>query len=322
MTIHECQKHLLGAVQHYGTALQLGQKHVYQALPRLLAMWLEFTSLENGTGSNHVNTQDYLFVNQGLMNELMVTLSSKIPEHLFYTALPQLISRVIQQNVDTLKNATLIIRNVLAKYPQQAMWSCGWLRFSKSEEKKKVGEEIFQAAPKLSKRNEREESNQNLLNASKSLFQFFISLAHFMPKGTHTAVKMKVPNFDMELRNFIPPIQAALSLCPGALEGPVTTDVFPSFVPRMMAFNPEIKIMQSKAKPKKVSIFAVSSPVASRETLPIDGRSIPDDAGEMHFLFKQEAKCDLCKDSCVQDLNNVINRLLASRKGLSGPNSR
>lgn len=27
-------------------ALQLGQKHVYQALPRLLAMWLEFTSLE------------------------------------------------------------------------------------------------------------------------------------------------------------------------------------------------------------------------------------------------------------------------------------
>jgi len=45
-SIQECQEHLLGSVQHYGMALQLGQKHVYQALPRLLAMWLEFTSLE------------------------------------------------------------------------------------------------------------------------------------------------------------------------------------------------------------------------------------------------------------------------------------
>lgn len=322
MTIHECQKHLLGAVQHYGTALQLGQKHVYQALPRLLAMWLEFTSLKNGNGCNQGSTQDFFIVNQGLMNELIVTLSSKIPDHLFYTALPQLISRVIHQNVDTSKIVALIIRNVLAKYPHQSMWSCGWLRFSKSEEKKKIGEEIFQAAQKLLKRNQRDKSNQNLLNASKSLFQFFITLAQFMPKGTHSAVKMKVPTFDTELRNFIPPIQAALSLCPGALEGSVSADVFPSFVPRMRAFNPEIKIMQSKAKPKKVSIYAASSTVASRNSLPTDGRALPEDVGEMHFLVKQEAKGDLRKDSRVQDLNNVINRLLASRKGSSGPNSR
>lgn len=45
-TVEECQDYLLGAVQHYGMSLQLGQKHLYQALPRLLAMWLEFTSLE------------------------------------------------------------------------------------------------------------------------------------------------------------------------------------------------------------------------------------------------------------------------------------
>lgn len=44
-TIEKSQEYLLSSVQHYGMALQLGQKHVYQALPRLLAMWLEFTSL-------------------------------------------------------------------------------------------------------------------------------------------------------------------------------------------------------------------------------------------------------------------------------------
>lgn len=48
--IQECQDNLLSSVQHYGMALQLGKKHVYQALPRLLAIWLEFTSLEGGSG--------------------------------------------------------------------------------------------------------------------------------------------------------------------------------------------------------------------------------------------------------------------------------
>jgi hypothetical protein len=51
-SIQECQEHLLGSVQHYGMALQLGQKHVYQALPRLLAMWLEFTSLEGRSSTD------------------------------------------------------------------------------------------------------------------------------------------------------------------------------------------------------------------------------------------------------------------------------
>jgi serine/threonine-protein kinase ATR len=133
---------------------------------------------------------------------------------------------------------------------------------------------------------------------------------------------MKVPTFDTELKNFIPPIQAALSLSPGALEGSTDIDVFPSFAPRMRAFNPELKIMQSKAKPKKVSIFAVPSTVARRDPLPMADHSIAQDVGEIHFLVKQEAKGDLRKDSRVQDLNNVINRLFASRKGSSGPNSR
>ena len=50
-SIEVCQEYLLGSVQHYGMALQLGQKHVYQALPRLLAMWLEFTSIGDDTKS-------------------------------------------------------------------------------------------------------------------------------------------------------------------------------------------------------------------------------------------------------------------------------
>ena len=133
---------------------------------------------------------------------------------------------------------------------------------------------------------------------------------------------MKVPRFDCDLKHFIPPVQAALSVSPGALDQSATADVFPSFVPRMRTFNPELKIMQSKAKPKRVSIFAVpASTAAQNNTLSAHSGPIAQDAGEMHFLVKQEAKGDLRKDSRVQDLNNVINRIFAGRKGSSGPNS-
>lgn len=45
--------------------------------------------------------------------------------------------------------------------------------------------------------------------------------------------------------------------------------------------------------------------------------SKPKIVGEFHFLIKQEAKGDLRKDARVQDLNNVINRLLKSSKDTS-----
>ena len=49
------QEYLVRSVNHYGMALQLSQKHVYHALPRLLALWLEFTSLETDKVASAVN---------------------------------------------------------------------------------------------------------------------------------------------------------------------------------------------------------------------------------------------------------------------------
>lgn len=85
----------------------------------------------------------HLRENQDRMNNLIKSFASKIPEHVFYTAIPQLISRIVHGNADTSKNVALILRTVLVKYPHQSLWSCGWLRFSKSKEKKQAGDVSF-----------------------------------------------------------------------------------------------------------------------------------------------------------------------------------
>jgi hypothetical protein len=126
-------EYLIDSIKHYGVALTLGEKHVFQALPRMLAMWLEFTSQTD-------SADDGWYESQEQMNKIINSFASEIPEHVFYTALPQLISSVVHANEETSKNVALILRNVLARYPGQAMWSCGWLRFSKNSQKKKAGE--------------------------------------------------------------------------------------------------------------------------------------------------------------------------------------
>ena len=128
------REYLIDSVKHYGMALTLGEKHVYQALPRMLAMWLEFTSQPFDVDDPGMNAS------QDLVNKIINSFASDISPHLFYTALPQLISSVVHINEETSKNVALILRNVLARYPGQAMWSCGWLRFSKNDQKKKAGD--------------------------------------------------------------------------------------------------------------------------------------------------------------------------------------
>lgn len=365
-------EYLIDSIKHYGMALTLGEKHVYQALPRMLAMWLEFTSQ-----SCSPSDVEGVYESQEQVNKMIESFASKIPEHVFYTALPQLISSVVHENEETSKNVALILRNVLARYPGQAMWSCGWLRFSKNEMKKKAGEVSYQQIVTfrihpflfnipnaslysisgnfcLGKQEVTENSKWKANGRSAQYFQehfyflhppgrvsylnpnptcfpssldliLFVSFTHlhkcrFVPKKEQNSVKMKVPAFGTKLTNFVPPIQAALTVSPGVLEGSVT-DAFPTFVPRMRAFDRELKIMQSKAKPKKVRVFAVPSRMAQRSSLSDVGDRVDEDIGEMHFLVKKEAKGDLRKDSRVQDLNNVINRLFSSR-GSTGPNRR
>jgi hypothetical protein len=44
-------------MEQYGEALKIGPKHVYEALPRLLSMWFDFTAIEKADTSK--STQPY-----------------------------------------------------------------------------------------------------------------------------------------------------------------------------------------------------------------------------------------------------------------------
>ena len=207
-----CHKYILLAIEHYATTLRRDMKQVYHALPRLLSLWFDFVSLRPPSSDDYMpsgaskpeylskfdvdylqacqnaqtfsftypvqfdNWSDFLAENQNSANLLMADNTKAIPAAAYYTAVPQLISRVIHNNEDTAKVVKRILERVLTKFPPQAMWHLAWLKGSKNKERSKIGTDIFKGAQRVLIKN-RQPQVANLLKASDSLFKFLQDLA-------------------------------------------------------------------------------------------------------------------------------------------------
>lgn len=199
------------------------------------------------------------------------------------------------------------------------MWQIGWTRHSHDAQRRKAGNIIFQEA--IKSLNTVSQRLHDLLLTSHTLFSYLANLAAKEANEGGKAYKVKPLSNEVDLLEYVPPIQAALSI--SLLEGDSgrSRDIFHRNIPRMRYLCPRVNVMASKAKPKKLKAFVVAPEDVAKFRL-----SKPDpaddqwDIGELHFLLKQEAKGDLRKDARVQDLNNVVNRLLADesdRKSLA-----
>ena len=166
------RQYILQAIKNYGEALQLDNKHVFQALPRLLTLWFDLTAIGN---DGQASTSE-LSESQDQANTLVADLIRKIPAMSYYTTLPQLVSRIGHRCDDTVEVVLAILKRILTKYPCQALWSMAWLRHSAHSDRRKKGEIIFKGAQNSLIKNENMELH-DLLVASKSLFKFLIELA-------------------------------------------------------------------------------------------------------------------------------------------------
>jgi serine/threonine-protein kinase ATR len=301
-----CHKYIFEAIKEYGEASRLSQKHVFQALPRLLTLWFDFTAIEGDEDLGAIQED---------VNQFMVTCIKSIPPVAYYSVLPQLISRIGHQDEDTATIVGAILKRQLVKFPAQAMWHLSWLRQSVHEDRRQKGEEMFKVAQKSLRKNE-DLKNHDLLESSRDLVMFFINLAKYIPKRNDQRsfnVKHNVCKGKAELQDFLPPVQAALTVSRSAVNSSNSRDVFPRQVPRMRAFSSTVQVMSSKAKPKKLTAFAIPEGLKTSEVSNRNSNKPQScDIGEMHFLVKREAKGDLRKDARVQDLNTVINRLFSN----------
>lgn len=134
-------------IENFARSTVYGAKYYHQTIPKLLTLWLDM-------GTEIVNTQPKLPKDKEIFEHKVKHLdyinkyikryaNERMPAYPWYTALPQIITRISHPDKsvwDVLQN---IILKVMSQYPQQALWSLYALLHSTQDHRRLRGSHIL-----------------------------------------------------------------------------------------------------------------------------------------------------------------------------------
>lgn len=115
-------------IENYLRSLMFGCKYLFESMPKLLTLWLDFGLEANRSISREVPEDVRTKATTSrpgmmdTMNKQVKKYSEKLPAYLFYTALPQMITRMGHQNKQVYELLASVIIKVVAAHPQQGLW--------------------------------------------------------------------------------------------------------------------------------------------------------------------------------------------------------
>ncbi|KNC28437.1 Serine/threonine-protein kinase ATR [Lucilia cuprina] len=306
---------LLDIMLHYAKSLKYGYANVYQSLPRLLSIWLDFTSqLVSMTESNQTSDSSQVVkisLFQELakkMNDMINNCVNMLPTSIFYTAFSQLLSRICHPSPDVFNNLRNIFIKLIEHFPQQSLWMLLPIFKSCHNSRIKRCRLIFTDA-RLNK-----PAFQKLLNDFNMLAERLIELTdkevtfdrtyelsglvRQLPRLFEDSnfSKIMLP-FEKFMQPSFPITSTAESLNLNASISPDTTvnassvpsNPFPSCCVYLCGISEEVVVLRSAAKPKKITIECS------------DGIS---------YNVMVKPKDDLRKDFRLMEFNGLVKRFL------------
>ncbi|TCD67266.1 serine/threonine-protein kinase M1 [Steccherinum ochraceum] len=270
----------LQTVRCYGKAIRFGSKYIYQTVPRLLTLWLDM-----GEHKEISQTDIYSRINKELAKVIQT-----VPTYKWYTAFPQIVSRVGHSNIAVYPLLARIIQNVISEYPKQALWLFTSVVKSTKQTRRERGTAILEKL-KTSARGD----VAKLIAASLGMTEALLALCDLNIREDRKTLSMQkdVPRlFKLSTSPLIVPLQESLTAnLPPTSSTDSTHQPFPVDAPTFAKFYDEIEVMKSLAKPRKITIQGSNGQV---------------------YMFLGKPKDDLRKDARLMDFNAIINKLLKS----------
>ncbi|KAK3088453.1 hypothetical protein FSP39_019387 [Pinctada imbricata] len=314
---------VIHVVKHFGTSLLYGNHFIYQSLPRLLSLWLDYGSgvveMEKREKQQNARLPRLPLMRNVLvkLNKIVDNLCRQLAPYQLYTAFSQLVSRICHTQPDVFQKLKEIIARIFVHFPQQALWNM--MAVSKSSYQVRVNrcKDIFatateidsslhkfiQDATKLAERLlelcEREEKS-----ASMSMSQHFKPLKRLLENSNFSRILLPLtsamtvtlpttpgshsdhnpfPSNQVYLHGF----EDTNDFIPVTLENdfiPVTLEN--DFIPVTLL---QIEIMPSLQKPKKITMIGS------------DGH---------FYVMMCKPKDDLRKDCRLMEFNAIVNKFL------------
>ncbi|KAK9244664.1 hypothetical protein V1506DRAFT_540841 [Lipomyces tetrasporus] len=288
--------------ESYCNALRNGVKHVYQILPKLVTIWLDFATEEYrhaGSSSEAKDTSASRIRNLDHMTVLIQDTFNMMPKYMFFAALAQMISR-LDINVKIAKVLMGALVSVALEYPEHALWQVLAISKSKAKERASKGKEIVRMLTLQAQKR-----SGQLLREIKNANHFMECLTHFCGVGFTSDRQLDMSTMPDLIKSLpcmlVVPVQSNLAIRWPNKWG--SSDDHMAFTRKVtiQALSPKVQVMTSLQKPKKISIFG-------------------SDGNEYSILCKPND--DLRKDARMMELNGIINLLLekdseSSKRNLS-----
>ncbi|KAI5778912.1 hypothetical protein EDC01DRAFT_672633 [Geopyxis carbonaria] len=280
-------------VVNYLRAVAHGVKYIFQTIPRLLTLWLDLGEdilhpipEQYGLEVFRRHAQDARMRNLDEIHEITDRYLGKLGAWTYFTAFPQILSRIIHPHEEVYPRMQMMIVKVLRQYPQQALWSVMAVIKSTNRDRASRGQRVMAQLKK----------DRSLINQAQRLIDqlLYLSNKELPPKTPRMNLSSEI-GFKVTVApcSMVIPAQAILTVTlpsPGAT-GTLLTEhkAFAEDQPTIDSFLEEVIIMSSLQRPRKITIRG-------------------SDGLLYHFLCKP--KDDLRKDARLMEFNSMINRFL------------
>ncbi|XP_034530392.1 serine/threonine-protein kinase ATR [Notolabrus celidotus] len=277
-------------VMYFGKALQFGNQYIYQAMPRMLSLWLDFGA-KVCEGEKAGRSDRQMRQELGKINTVMSEHCSTLAPYQFLTAFSQLISRVCHSSDEVFTVLMTIVAKVFLAYPQQAMWLMTAVCKSSYPMRMNRCNQILKKAISL------KPSLEKFIGDANRLTDKLLELCNKPVDGNSTTLSMSVhfkllkrlveePTFSQIL---IPLQSVLIPTLPSTGGANTQHDAFPGHWAYLDGFEDSVEILASLQKPKKISLKGS------------DGRS---------YTMMCKPKDDLRKDCRLMEFNCLINKCL------------
>lgn len=168
-------------ISFYLKAMQCGTKYLYEALPKVITVWLDFSAnISEVPGELQDTTKVTILAERRKhlqnIHDDITKASQKLPKYVWYTVFSQLLSRILHPNKVTSQLIIMISHLVVQEYPTHALWSVLAQYKSTQPERSRKGKKILELFSSSDSKNP-SISNATLLQASKKLFNELIEVS-------------------------------------------------------------------------------------------------------------------------------------------------
>ncbi|KAK3679373.1 serine/threonine-protein kinase M1 [Recurvomyces mirabilis] len=284
-------------IENLMRSIPFGNKYWHETIPKVLTLWLDLglellkKPARGEDPSLHERRQKALQA----VNKQFQKYYERIPAYVFYTALPQMVSRISHPHPDVWKQLLNCLMRIVQTHPSQALWYMLPVLKATDRVRAERGMEILNKLKDPKRQAKGEVDLRSLIVQSQKMADALLQASerHVEPKRAHISLAKDL-DFNVKLAPLPLVVPVETSLMANIPLGANTDTIrkhkaFAQDKVTIAGFTDDVLVLSSLQRPRKINVRGSD--------------------GKLYGLLCKP-KDDLRKDQRLMDFNGIINRAL------------